>query len=166
MKVPKRRSSEPVWPKKISVLNLRLQWAGEGKGAASLVIETLVDGEPIANFNFVATDLYQLALSAQSGGNYQILNCWCGLPDCVGLGGGTPVQHLNDAVRWMVRMSHKARGHRPAVQRFVFNRAQYNEEIARFVKEIVDDGPAADIVLYTKHRHIQAGGLEKLVGLG
>src|SRR5512146_1680613 len=88
----------------VNVLTLRLEWAGEDKSSASLVIETLVDGEPIANFNIVATDLYQLALSTKGEGEYQILNCWCGLPECARLPGGVHVQHPDHTVQWNLEL--------------------------------------------------------------
>ena len=164
MKPPKRpRRTKADEREAINVLSFRLEWAGEDKESSSLVIETLVDGEPIANFNTVATDLYQLALSTKGDGDYQILNCWCGIPECAGLFEGIQVQHMDNAVRWRVEMTSMARGRHEPVQQFVFKKDQYVESIERFARDLSVNESGKRIVLYSSHRHIQAGGLERVL---
>jgi hypothetical protein len=166
MKATRNLALLPDPRKPVNVLSFRLQWRGGDKSSASLVIETLVDGAPIANFNFVATDLYQLAMSIRGSGNYQVLNCWCGIPECVGLEGGVRVHHVGDTVQWTVQMSPKVRGHHGGMQAYRFNKPQYVDAITAFAKEMAADVHGTEVVLYTRHRHIQAGGLERFVGMG
>lgn len=155
----------------MNALSFRLEWAGEDSSSASLVIETLVDGGAIANFSVVATDLYQLALSTLGTGEYQILNCWCGIPECAHLTGGIQVQHLGSTVRWIVGLSAMPRGRHPAVQQFVFHKRQYIEAITAFADQIAAEqeeniagsGRGRRIVMYSEHRCIQEGGIERVL---
>ena len=156
----------------LNAISFRLEWAGEDKVCAALVIETLVD-EPIANFNIVATDLYQLALSTQGDGEYQIINCWCGLPECARLPGGIHVHHPDNLVQWEFTLSSMSRGERPAAQRYTFRKEHYVEAVMRFAKEMAAEqerqnaggGRGKGIVLYSEHRYIREGGIEKALGL-
>ena len=82
------------------------------------------------------------------------------------------MHHPDSVVQWEVALSSMSRGDRPAVQRFIFRKDQYVETIRSFVKQLSEEqdrgkgenGKGRGIVLYTEHRSIQEGGLEKIFG--
>ncbi|MBD2395164.1 hypothetical protein VKI21_18605 [Cyanobacterium aponinum UTEX 3222] len=89
----------------------------------------LVDEEPIADFSYYATSLTELKKSIEQKGNYFILTCWCGIPDCAGIDQGIQVIHSQNAVKWTI--------HQPKPNRtFIFPANDYKIIITEAIEQI------------------------------
>ncbi|HVF99295.1 MAG TPA: hypothetical protein VND68_05620 [Chloroflexia bacterium] len=93
-----------------------------------LVAEVLVNGTPLADFSYYATDLHSLLGSTQDSGEFFIITCWCGDPGCAGLRRGIEVRRESKVVYWHVLQPRPER-------RFVFEREAYDEAINNVAME-------------------------------
>lgn len=89
----------------------------------------LVDGEPIADFSYYATSLTELKDSTIQNGNYFILTCWCGVPDCAGIEQGIQVTHNQNTVKWTIA---QPKPHRV----FTFSADDYKTVITEGIEQI------------------------------
>ena len=88
-----------------------------------LLLELAVDGVPLADFSLLATDRAELARAAGEGGEFFILTCWCGVPECVGIERPVQVEHLaSGQTHWRLRDPAPAR-------EWLFDSAQYRQAI-------------------------------------
>ena len=71
-------------------------------GADFVVVELRADGQPLADFSYYATDLEELTRSLGAGGEFFILTCWCGVPECTRIRHGVDVHHQGSQVFWHV----------------------------------------------------------------
>lgn len=85
----------------MSVLEVSLK-AYPHDGTDFVVAELRVDGEPLADFSYYATDLEELTRSLSADGEFFLLTCWCGIPECTGIGQGVEVRHQGGQVFWHV----------------------------------------------------------------
>lgn len=92
----------------------------------------LVDGEPIADFSYYATSLTELKNSLKHNGNYFILTCWCGVPDCAGIDWGIQVIHHQNTVKWTIT---QPKPHRI----FTFSANDYKTVITKGIEQIKQD---------------------------
>ncbi|MDQ3705710.1 MAG: hypothetical protein M3437_10895 [Chloroflexota bacterium] len=93
-----------------------------------LVAEVLVNGEPLTDFSYFATDLHELLASTRNDGEFYIVTCWCRDPMCAGLRRGIEVRREPKVVYWHVSEPKPER-------RFVFERDAYDEAIHRIGKD-------------------------------
>ena|SRR5829696_8514220 len=92
-----------------------------------LVAEVYVDGIPLADFSWFAISLEDLVASAKEDGEFFILTCWCGIPECAGLSRGIEVRLGPKAVHWHVLEPEPER-------RYVFRRDAYNRAIEQGIE--------------------------------
>ena len=71
-------------------------------GTDFVVVELSVDGAALADFSYYATDLEELTRSLGADGEFFLLTCWCGIPECTGIGHGVDVRHQGSQVFWHV----------------------------------------------------------------
>lgn len=102
-----------------------------------LVAEVLVNGAPLADFSYFATDLHSLLASTQDSDEFFIITCWCGHPGCAGLRRGIEVRREPKVVYWHVLQPGPER-------RFVFEREAYDQAI---------NNVAADCKRWLSKRH-------------
>ncbi|HEX8220722.1 MAG TPA: hypothetical protein VF914_16135 [Chloroflexia bacterium] len=93
-----------------------------------LVAEVLVNGAPLADFSYFATDLHSLLASTKDSGEFFIITCWCGHPGCAGLRRGIEVRREPKVVYWRVLQPGPER-------RFVFEREAYDEAINNVARD-------------------------------
>jgi hypothetical protein len=85
-----------------SVLDLRLEAHRElGNGSERLVIAAWVGGELLITPETVAFDVDALRASVEGDGEFWLITCWCGIPECAGVDGPVEVVHEDGAVRWL-----------------------------------------------------------------
>lgn len=93
------------------------------------VVELCVDGSPIVDFHYYATDLEQLMRSVTEAGEFFILTCWCGVPECASIGHGVDVLHEKEYFRWHISQ--------PLPQReFIFIREAVQNALTALKKDI------------------------------
>ena len=109
-------------------LELKLKAHSHSDGIDYLVLEIKVDGQLLADFECYASDLAALMRSIESNGEFFILTCWCGIPECVGIKRGVKVRHENKVTYWQVQQPEPQRS-------FVFERAAYEQTIREVVKQ-------------------------------
>jgi hypothetical protein len=94
----------------LNQLDLQLKaHKSESDELSYLVVEIVVDGEIIANFNAFATDLIEFERSTREPGDYFIITCWCGDPLCAGVGAPVHVRHEKMVVHWRLASPAPAR---------------------------------------------------------
>lgn len=91
----------------------------------------LVDGQPITDFSYYATSLTELKDSIKHNGNYFIITCWCGVPDCAGIEQGIKVIHHQNTVKWTMTQ--------PQAQQFIFSTDDYKTSITQGIEQIKQD---------------------------
>ncbi|MCB0482826.1 MAG: hypothetical protein KDC83_15460 [Flavobacteriales bacterium] len=106
------------------LLNPQGSLSGDDDGKDYLVVEVIVDNNPLTNFQWFATDLVHLTKSAESSGNFYILTCWCGYPLCAGLKKPITVEHNHDHIVWKISEPEP-------VREFKFDMTQYRTAIDR-----------------------------------
>lgn len=82
-----------------------------------LVTSIFIDDVELADFEIYCTDLECLHDSFTHNGEHNILTCWCGVPDCVGLRRGISVTHLDNAVVWNML--------EPNEHKYIFSKPDY-----------------------------------------
>jgi hypothetical protein len=93
-------------------------------------VELLVDDEPLLEyFQHYAIDLQSLVSSQYSPGDYFIITCTCGLPQCAGITKPIVVTHDGEIIQWVVKSIHP-------VETYQFDRIQYQTAIERGLKAI------------------------------
>ncbi len=92
-----------------------------------LWIEMLVDDRVIVDFKYYAVDLDELLRSIHSNGEFFILTCWCGVPECAGIEKGVQVNHENDFIFWKLN--------EPKQFSFTFEHRQYETEVRKVMKQ-------------------------------
>jgi hypothetical protein len=100
-----------------------------------LVLQIVIDDQPVADFRDYATDLRQLIESVDRDGEFFILTCWCGVPECSGIYRGVQVKQEADQVIWEVKEPE-------TLPRFVFTKKQYRWAVDEGIKQ------AKDLVAY------------------
>ena len=72
------------------------------EGIDYVIVGLTVDHTPLADFSYYATDLAELTRSLNQSGEFFILTCWCGAPECVGIGRGVLVRHEGNQIHWQI----------------------------------------------------------------
>ena len=67
-----------------------------------LVVQISIDGEPLTDYAYYATDYIALINSIDRSGEFEIITCWCGAASCVGLRQGVFVSHEENRVIWKI----------------------------------------------------------------
>jgi hypothetical protein len=83
--------------------------------------------ETLQNENY-AISYWDLARSANEAGNYFILTCGCGVPECARLNDPIAVEHDGNILSWCITDPEPKR-------HFTFDRDKYKTEVLRFLKE-------------------------------
>ena len=110
----------------MNTLSFDIDTAADSDAKQLLVPRLWVDGALLADFSRYAVDLNALAKSKTQAGEFFLLTCWCGVPDCVGIHSGIRVSHAGGTVRWQ--------GLRPfAAADLAFEAADY----ARCIEELL-----------------------------
>ena len=116
----------------MNTLGLRLRKydpdPGEGDIFDYLVVEIKVDGEPLVDFNYYATDLIALHQSIKEPGEWEIITCWCGDLGCAGLKQGIHVRHEDERIFWKINEPEPRRA-------FAFDKEQAMSEIKMLPKQ-------------------------------
>lgn len=103
----------------------------------------VVDTKAIVNFFYYATSLTQLKQSLLQDGEYFIITCWCGVPECAGIDRGIKVSHLQNTVKWTMIQ--------PQRQEFIFSHDDYQTSMIEGIKQIKQD-----LATYTdKHKKLE-----------
>ena len=92
------------------------------------VVELAVDGSPVSDFTWYATDLAALKRSVTESGEHFILTCWCGFHECAGIYSGIVVSHKGRRTRWHVSEPEPTRD-------FEFDTDAYGYAIERAIAE-------------------------------
>ncbi len=95
------------------------------------VVELAVDGSPLADFAWYATDLAALERSTTESGEHFILTCWCGIPECAGIYSGIVVRHKGGRTHWRIAEP----GPRRALE---FDSAAYRSAVERAIAEAAE----------------------------
>ncbi|BAQ63824.1 hypothetical protein GM3709_589 [Geminocystis sp. NIES-3709] len=98
---------------------------------AYFVTMIFVDGEVLTDFSYYATSLTQLSNSIVKDGEYFIITCWCGVPECAGIEQGIKVTHHQNTVKWTINQ--------PQRQQFTFSTHDYKTAISEGIKQIKED---------------------------
>ena len=97
-------------------------------GTDFVVVALRANGDALADFRYYATDLEELTRSLDVDGEFFILTCWCGVPECAGIADGVAVRHQGNQTRWHVPQ--------PAPPRdFVFEKAAIQVALLACAKE-------------------------------
>ncbi len=88
----------------INTLDLRLQEQTNEEGDHYLVVELVIDGQPLVavGSHWYGIDLEEYQKSIISDGEFFILTCGCGVALCVGIAKGIEVRHVGDFVYWHI----------------------------------------------------------------
>lgn len=62
----------------------------------------LVDGEPLTDFSYYGISLTELEQSLVKNGEYFIITCWCGVPECARIEQGIKVHHDKSTIKWTI----------------------------------------------------------------
>ncbi len=109
-------------------IELRLKAHSHNDGITYLILEIKVDGKLLTDFECYATDLDALTRSIESDGEFFIITCWCGIPECAGIKQGLKICHENNFTYWQV--------HQPEPKRaFVFEHTAYEQAIREVIKQ-------------------------------
>jgi hypothetical protein len=109
-------------------LTLRLKPHGQDEQEEYLVVEVVVDGTALTDFDYYATDLPELIRSSERAGDYFILTCWCGQAECAGIRQGIHIRQEHGNIFWQVVEPAPKR-------RFVFEQTAYKQAIRDCIKQ-------------------------------
>ncbi len=109
-------------------LELKLKAHSHSDGIDYLVLEIKVEGQLLVDFEYYTSDLAALMQSIESNGEFFIITCWCGIPECAGINLGVKVRHEDKVTYWQVQQPEPQRS-------FVFKRAAYEQAIQEVVKQ-------------------------------
>ncbi|MEH2213095.1 hypothetical protein [Nostoc sp.] len=93
-----------------------------------LVFEILVNGQRLTDFTYYAVNLEELIQSIDRDGQFYIITCWCGVPECAGVTKGVNVFHNQDLIRWTVIQPEPLRT-------LTFTKKMYENAIRTAVKQ-------------------------------
>ncbi|MEO0488064.1 MAG: hypothetical protein AAFZ49_00730 [Cyanobacteria bacterium J06659_2] len=88
----------------------------------NLTFEIFVDGQAFTDFSYYAVDLAALVQSMHQDGQFYIITCGCGVPDCIGIVRGINVLHRQGLVSWLITQPRPSRT-------LTFERTSYEEAI-------------------------------------
>ena len=83
-----------------------------------LVVQISIDGKPLTDYTYYATDYIALVNSIDRSGEFEIITCWCGSAICAGLRQGVCVSHKENRVIWMINEP-------PPYRRLMFDAEEY-----------------------------------------
>lgn len=98
------------------------------QGAYYLIFEILVNGQRLTDFTYYAVNLEELIQSIDRDGQFYIITCWCGVPECAGVTKGVNVSHNQDLIRWTVTQPEPSRT-------LTFTKKMYENAIRTAVKQ-------------------------------
>ena len=67
-----------------------------------LGFEILVDGQPLTDFTDYALNLEAFLESITQDGQFYLITCWCGIPECAGITQGINVLHDQGLIHWIM----------------------------------------------------------------
>jgi hypothetical protein len=105
------------------------------EGVDYVIVGLTVDHTSLADFSYYAIDLAELIRSLNQSGEFFILTCWCGVPECVGIGQGVLVRQEENQIHWQISAPFPHNEYvfsRDAVQNAL---AVLKKDIKRFVAE-------------------------------
>ena len=91
----------------------------------------LVDGEPLTDFSYYGICLTELEQSIVKNGEYFIITCWCGVPECAGIEQGIKVYHDQNTIKWTITQ--------PKKQQFTFSVNDYKTAITQGIAQIKEN---------------------------
>jgi hypothetical protein len=168
---------------KLSLHYQREQEPGQDEWYWRVIVK--VDAEPVVDFRHyeLAADLEELQKSAEGEGEFFIITCFCGEPQCAGIQEGIKVLHQGDHVTWVYRNplpdpatqpelvkptasrrpEWAVRGVKLPTKTFVFDRAEYVSSIMGGIKrgaQLLQQGsPESRIVPEHTRRLLESFGL-------
>ncbi|WP_335194968.1 hypothetical protein [Nostoc sp.] len=93
-----------------------------------LIFEIIVNGQRLTDFTSYAVNLEELIQSIDRDGQFYIITCWCGVPECAGVTKGVNVFHNQDLISWTVIQ--------PAPSRtLTFSQKMYENAIRTAIKQ-------------------------------
>lgn len=116
-----------------------------------------VDDQPLIDFAYfqLAADLMELQRSVDQSGEYFIITCSCGWPECAGIKRGIQVSHQGECITWVYQtlrpdpatqpeLLKKTKSRRPEwvvrgielpTKTFIFDRAEYRAAIRQGIQQ-------------------------------
>jgi hypothetical protein len=132
--------------------HLRIQSCVDA-GLNEIVTHLFVDDQPLVEFKkkSLAVDLSALEASIRRSGDYFIVTCICGYPNCGSIKQGIRVCHTQTGIEWTVRGLGET-------QTFSFEADEYRTEVRRSIQELKQLIKSHDLNVSPEINHYMYGG--------
>ena len=115
-------------------------------------VTLLIDGKKL--FDEYSVDMEELVKSLSTSGEYFIITCDCGIPECTGIHQGIVVTHNADQIEWQLTQ--------PITANFTFSYQDYFKTIEELLVTLADNNLDSDLGCYAYNLDFHSKTLAKL----